>query len=316
MPESWMKWAVAEGGAKSATRLINKTVGSAAGSFGGSLVVPAVVGAIEAFGGLIGAKSRGKNIVAAPRQIFMALLFGMIAAVMSFLSVFTFTYTGADVGITTFIITMSIIPGAFIDWAFFKHPFGFRESVGIGVFLLAGYSILNFPELKTFLVLPAWILITLVIMLLAAVNESITRWQGRRKIEPLDQMVNNFWIGLAMMFSTGIALMLFRPWSAVAELPLRFWFGSFAVGLIVLAMHSFKLLAYKGGGSIALKKLIMQSTYLVLAVVFGWLIYAEPLTIGKFLGMIGFTAAFILMDKGTWEFVVKSLALCQKRGGV
>ncbi len=82
-----------------------------------------------------------------------------------------------------------------------------------------------------------------------------------------------------------------------------FWVGSAAIGGITLAMISFKLLAYQGGGSIALKKLIMQATYLITATILGWITYAEPLTAGKLLGMAGYVVAFTLMDKGTWEFV-------------
>lgn len=47
----------------------------------------------------------------------------------------------------------------------------------------------------------------------------------------------------------------------------------------------------------------MQATYLITATIIGAIVYAEPLTAGKFLGMVGYAAAFTLMDPGTWEFV-------------
>lgn len=102
-----------------------------------------------------------------------------------------------------------------------------------------------------------------------------------------------------------LGLTLVGGWSAGGLLPGKFWFGSAIIGMVTLAMISFKLLAYQGGGSIALKKLIMQATYLITATILGWITYAEPLTAGKLVGMAGYVVAFTLMDRGTWEFVSK-----------
>lgn len=303
MAEPWMKWAAAEGGTKATTRLINKSLGIASGSFAGSMVVPVVIGVVQTVTGFFGARTRGMKLSIPFVRIMAAVAFGVIATVMSTLAVYSFTYPGADVGITTFIVTMSIIPGAFIDWIFFRHPLVLRQWVGVVAFLGAGYAMLNFPDLGALASLPPWIWLTFGIAFLGAVNEGITQWQGRHKIDPMDPLVNNFWVGMTTFFCAGGVLLALRPWVMIRAMPFWFWAGAVAIGLIVVGMHSFKLIAYQGGGSIALKKFIMQATYLVLATLLGWLMYAEPLTAGKFLGMGGYVAAFTLMDRGTWQYV-------------
>lgn len=301
MAEPWMKWAVAEGSAKTASRVFQKYTGIVAKSFAGSILTLLVIGLIQMGGGLAGATVRGKHIVVERPQAFAAVMFGVIASIMTVLGVFSFTYPGADVGITTFIVTMSIIPGALIDWIFFKHPLNARQWLGVAVFLAAGYAMLNFPEFGMLAALPVWVWLTGGIALLGAVNEGIAQWQGQRKINPLDPFVNNFWIGGTTVICSTLALTIAGGWGLSVRL--GFWIGSAAIGCIVIGMISFKLLAYQSGGSIALKKLIMQATYLITATILGWVFYAEPLTGGKFVGMIGYVLAFILMDRGTWQFV-------------
>lgn len=302
-----MKWAVAEGGAKTISRLLQKFVGVASGSVAGAFMTTMVIGAIQVMGGFTGGQWRKAAIVVTPLQIFMAVLFGINATVMTVLGVVSFTYPGADVGITTFIVTMGIIPGAFIDWVFFRHPLNVRQWFGVVTFLLAGYAMLDFPPVVVLLALPPWVLLTFGIALFGAINEGITQWQGRRKINPLDPLANNFWIGLTTLLACAIGLTLIGGWRGGRFFPGKFWVGSAIIGVVTLGMISFKLLAYRGGGSIALKKLIMQATYLITATILGWITYAEPLTAGKILGMAGYVVAFTLMDRGTWEFVSDQL---------
>lgn len=169
-----MKWAVAEGGTKTISRLLQKFIGVASGSVAGAFITTMIIGAIQLFGGLAGGRWRKATVVVMPLQISMAVLFGINATVMTVLGVTSFTYPGADVGITTFIVTMSIIPGAFIDWIFFQHPLNGRQWLGVVAFLLAGYAMLDFPKLAALLALPPWVLLTFGIALFGAINEGIT----------------------------------------------------------------------------------------------------------------------------------------------
>ena len=315
MGERWMQWAVAEGMAKSVGRLLHKFIGVASGSLAGALWSTFLVGAIQTASGILVAPLlRGRSLWAGWGRITGGILFGIIASVMTVLAVVSFTYPGADVGITTFIVATSIIPGAFIDWAFFRHPLKGRQWLGVGVFLVAGYAMLNFPPLDALALLPPWVWLSAGIALLAACNEGITQWQGRGGAERLDPLVNNFWVGLTTLVCTGLGLLILGSWGAGRAFGWGFWIGSALAGIVIVSMLSFKLLSYQGGGSIALKKLIMQGTYLTAATILGMLVYREPFTPGKIIGIVGFFIAFTFMDEGTWQFMTHRLRPAGGRG--
>lgn len=298
MGEQWMKWAIFEGMTKSSARILMKFGGLSSASFVGSLTWTLVVGIVQTFGGIVGSYLRGEKLLVSVRQILSGMVFGVIASVMTVLGVSAFLYEGADAGVITFIVTMSIIPGAFLDWIFFAHPLNIRQWFGVILYLFAGYAVLNFPGLDKLLNLPPWVWCAAGIALLGAFNEAITQ-----SVSKMDPLVNNFWIGLTTIFCGVAGVTLIGGWKFVSLVVPAFWIFALVNGVVVLGMISFKLLAYKGGGSIAIKKLVMQGTHLVGAVILGIIIYAEPLTLGKVLGVAGFFFAFALMDKGTWEYI-------------
>lgn len=301
MAEPWMGWAVAEGGTKTVSRILQKFVGKVSGAVPGVLLATLVIGFVQMIGGFFGSPLvHRKSVRARAGQIAGSALFGVFATLATVLGVLSFTYPGADVGITTFIVTMSIIPGALIDRYCFGRSLEVRQLVGIAVFLGAGWAMLDFPNLVLLIALPPWVWLTAAIAVSNAISEGITQVLANVKIDPL---VNNFWVGLTTVVLAAALLGTSGSWGAAGNLPPRFWVGSAVIGGIVVAMISFKLMAYRGGGSIALKKLIMQSTYLISATVLGWIVYAEPFTAGKVIGIIGYVVAFVLMDKGTWAYV-------------
>jgi drug/metabolite transporter (DMT)-like permease len=110
-------------------------------------------------------------------------------------------------------------------------------------------------------------------------------------------MVKNFWGGLTTVILGGVGLWHFP----VERYPLNLTVVSLLIGMIVIFMWIFNLLAYKGGAYISLKKLVMNGSYLIMATMTGALFFGEAITIAKVVGIILFSAAFILMDKGTWE---------------
>lgn len=297
MGEPWMRWAVLEGLSKTVGRLLQKFLGMATGSLAGSLFVVSLVGVVQALGGFIGARWRRAPLLATKGRIAGGVLFGLVATAMTVLAVFIFTFTGADIGIATFIVTLSIIPGALIDWAFFQHPLRLRQWLGLAAFIGAGYAMLNFPSGNTLLALPTWMWLAGLIALLAAVNEAISQ-----AVRAMDPFVNNFWVGVTTIAASAVWLSFSGLGVMIGELRGSFWLAVVIFGLVVTGGVVFKLLSYKGGGSIALKKLIMQGTYLITATLLGVLFYAEPFTAGKTVGITGFVLAFTLMDQGTWEF--------------
>jgi len=305
----WMKWAVAEGGTKTANRLISKFLGVVTGSFFGAVLATLITAVVQTIGGFFGSLATGQSLKIPSKQLIGSVVFGINAAIMGWLTVFVFTYPGADIGVVTFMVTASIIPGAFLDWIFFSHPLKTRQWLGVIIFLFAGWAILDFPGLAIFSNLPPWLGWAIFLPLLLAINEAITQAQGRAKLRPLHPLVSNFWIGLTTILVSGIALIfLIHSLSQFITLPLAYWIGSIAKGIIAVGMISFKLLSYKWGGSIALKKLIMHSTYLVSATLLGAMFYAdESLTFGKLVGILIFFVAFIFTDDETWKYLILKL---------
>jgi drug/metabolite transporter (DMT)-like permease len=294
MIEIWILWAFAEGGLRSVNRILSKFVGSAGKTLSGSLLTTIVIGCIQSSGGLIFAISQKKKILLPFREIKGSIFFGLVASAMTVLSIYIFTFKGADVGVNAFIFTLSVIPGTLIDAYFFSHKLIRMQWAGMAVFLVAAYAYLNFPSLDVLLNLPAWIMISLLVALLGSINEALTKVS--RKLDPF---VNNFWIGLTTIVSCSIAFAFLGSWETIQSLGISFWLGSATIGIVVLAMIMAKLMSYKEGGHIAVKSIVMQSSSLALATFLGVLIYKEPLTAGKIIGIIGFVIAVLLIKKDT-----------------
>ena len=73
-------------------------------------------------------------------------------------------------------------------------------------------------------------------------------------------------------------------------------------------------MSYKGGAQIAIKKLVMFGVFLSSSMIFGIILFDEPLTAAKVLGVVIYFVAFILMDKKTWEYVSGSLKVQKYKG--
>jgi len=162
---------------------------------------------------------------------------------------------------------------------------------------------LGFPALGAILVLPAWVWLTFIAMLLQALNEALS--QATKKMNPYP---NNFWVGTATAAACAVALITVTPGLGslkplIIGAPQALWVGAILGGIIVAVMIAVKLITYRKGGTIAFKKVIMQGNYLITAALAGILIFAEPLTIGKVVGTLGYFVAFALMDNTTWTFL-------------
>lgn len=297
----WMRFAVGEGLTKAASAPLEKMISLAGGTLGTAFLATLIIGAVQMTGGLALALARKHTIFPGWRLVGASSLFGVVAVIMTMAGFIAYTYEEAQVGVVTFIAVSSIVPGAFADWLFFGTRMVFRQWIGIAVFLGAGWAILGFPGVEILFAFPPWILIAGLIPLFATVNEILTRGIGLSPIS--SPFVNNFWIGLTTIILCATGLYIAGFADSIARAENRFIFGSVAVGGIVLGMITFKLLAYKAGGTIAAKKLIMMSTYLTLAVISGVLFYAEPFTVGKVLGIVGFSLSFLLISEDTWKMV-------------
>lgn len=220
---------------------------------------------------------------------FFAGIFGTV------LSIYTFTL-GADLGIRTLLISSSVVPGtllAAIVWPT-SDSLTKRQVGGIAVFLVAIWTMLDFPSLAILLTLENWVWLTLTLALVNALGELIARAMAVK----FDVWTNNIWIGGSTIGFSLVTLALFLVFSdnAAIEMSRTFLAGTLAIGVIVVAMVSFKIFAYQGGGTIALKKIIMPGVYLITAMLAGIAIYDEPLTVGKLVGALLWFAAVYLAD--------------------
>ena len=279
--------------------LLKKFIGGEGGLIG-TLWVVLVTGVIQLVGGFAGAKSRGAKLLAGWQQVCGSVILGSLLSVNSALGVYAFTYPGVDVGIMTFLITLSIVPGSFFDWIFFRHPLNSKQWLGVSIYLMAGWASLNFVNLNSMLNLPVWMWLALTIGLVLAVNEAISQ-----AIQKADPFVNNFWVGLTTIILFSFFLTFSGGWKLIHDFSDKWRVGSLATGLVIFGMIYFKIMSYKGGATIALKKMVMQGTRLVSAILLGAMIYGEPITSGKIIAILLFFVAFALTDKSTYEFLFK-----------
>ena len=303
----WMKFALSEGIAKSVGSFFQKIVGKVMETVEMGCVAGIIIGTVQMIGGLIGfvhgARKDPEHISALVpdiRSVSWALLFGFFAAIPGTVwSVYTFTL-GADLAIRTLLISCAIIPGAVIGRIIWKDPLGIWEVMGIVVFLAAVWAMFDF----TF-AFPLWAWAVLVITFTQPINEALSRAASVK----LNIWVNNFWVGVSTVFCclTLLAVLGFLWGGVQLNLSKMFLFGSIVIGGIVLGMISFKLLAYAGGGTIALKKLVMQGTYLVTAAIGGILFFNEPMTVGKVIGILLFPIALALSDRAARSYIFSVL---------
>lgn len=297
MKNAWIFWAVGEGVIRTGSRTLQKLLGLVSRTLPGAVISILVVGLVQCFGGWVYARAYDRPLYLSRRQLGASIVFGLIATAMSVLGVWIFTFPGSDQGVVTFLFTLSIVPGALVDRAFFKHRLTGRQWLAVIVFVASGYAMLNFPNLYELAHLPAWAVLSLVMALLSVANEALAQLMAEHGDKKRDPLVNNFWIGLTTFVSCTAVVWFFNLWPLMLELPRLFFVASGFIGLLVVGLIIFNLQAYRAGGIIASKKYVMQSTYLLLAIVLGFLFYQETLTIGKILGLAGFLIAYPLMVK-------------------
>ena len=299
---SWTLYAGGEGLTKTVNSSFAKLMGVSRGAEG-VLYVSLVIGMVQSIGGLVGALVRREPLIPTYQAVFGSFVFGLSAFGMTVLSLYSFTYEGADVGITTFITTFTVVVGLIIDRVFFKTILTRIQWLGMLVFFLAGYAMLNFPPLSYLVALPMWVLLSFVVALLGGLNEGITRGISRVTFP----FANNFWIGATTATCSLLGIVLVGVWQGAELFRGALWYIPFIMGCVTLTMISFKLLTYKNGGTIAVAKVVMFGTYLIGATIAGVIFFDEPMTLGKIVGIIGFFVAFSLTDRETFQVIKNHL---------
>lgn len=300
MAERWMGWTLGEAGTKTVSKMLQKVIGNVSQTIGHTFFATALVGFVQVIAGYIMAKRRAKKLVPDWQGVLGSCLFGLFATLSTVLCFYVFAL-GGDMTINTFIITLAIVPGAIIDWLFFKHKLNFREWGGVVLAVFAGYAVLGWPSLKEILALPLWVWLSVIVMFSAAINQGITQ-----KVKKIDPYVKNFWGGLITLLLALVGVFLSRSANLFVDVSAgmqKFYLVSIAIGFIVVLMWNFNLRSYKGGASIAIKKLVMNGSYLISVMVLGTFVVGEKFTVGKLVGVLLYISAFVLMDKGTWAYL-------------
>lgn len=304
MYKPWMKWTFLEAVSKTISKVFQKVIGKISVSFSHVLFATMVVGLVQVISGFAMATLKKKKIMTDFESIAGSCLFGFNACLCTILPFYVFVL-GGDIGINTFIITLSIVPGALIDVVFFNHKLEPKQWVGILIAVLAGYFILGTPSFSDFMSMPLWVWLSFVIMMIAAINQGITQ-----KIKKIDPFVKNFWGGLTTLIVSTAALTASGSIGLLADFSSqmqKLWLASAVVGFIVVAMWSYNLLSYKEGAHIAIKKLVMNGCYLTMAMTCGVLIFDEPFNFAKISGVLLYLVAFSFMDKDTSRYFVEKL---------
>lgn len=296
--QKWMRWTLGEASMKAISATLQKQVGLAGKTLAHSLFATAIVGVIQTCMGFFVARRNKLPIFENRVNILGSMTFGFFAFLSTMLG-FSAYQNGGEVSVMVFIITLSIIPGALIDWVIFGHRLVKRQVLAILIALFGGYAVLGFPSLAEALKLPVWVWISLGIACAVAINQGVTQ-----KIKGVDPMVKNFWGGLTTVLLALAFLILGgldpltgeKVWTRLVP-------AATAIGFVVIIMWTCNVMSYKDGAAIAIKKLVMNGTYLTLAMVIGISFYGEEFVWGKVLGVVIFIFAFCLFDKGTWEYI-------------
>lgn len=301
MAEKWMKWTVLEAFTKTISKTLQKVVGIVSSTFGQTFYAATLIGMVQFVASLAVIKIQRKSVFSNFYNILGAIAFGLFAMIATFLSFWTFQFEGAEVSVNTFIITLSIVPGSIIDRIFFGHKLSRRQWMGVAIAILAGYVILDCPSLNGMIRMPFWVWLSFGTMISVAINQGITQ-----AIKTIDPMAKNFWGGLTAVVLGVVGMWLFP----VNNYPLKLTVVSLLIGVVVIFMWSYNLLSYKGGAYIALKKLVMNGSYLIMVMVVGALFFKETMTATKIIGIFLFFVAFVFLDNATWNFLV---SLCKNK---
>ena len=301
MKNKWMKWTFLEALMKTISKVFQKIIGKLSHTFGHVLFATLIVGLVQIIGGYLMAKSKKVSIFTDIGSIARSCWFGFNACLCTIIPFYIFAL-GGDISINTFIITLSIVPGALIDITFFKHKLELKQWFGIFIAIFAGYTILGLPSLSEFLEMPLWVWLSFVIMIITAINQGITQ-----KIKEIDPFVKNFWGGLTTFIVSLITIFIWGAQGLFVDFTMqmqKLWISSIIVGFIVIAMWSFNIFAYKDGAQIPIKKLVINGSYLTMAMICGITIFDEPMNFAKLSGVLLYFVAFSFMDKDTSTYLM------------
>lgn len=289
MLEPWMQWAFGEAVVRTLSGTLTKVIGMRMETFAETFFSLLIIGAVQTLGGLIIARRYATPIFVSPALLWWSILFGFNGFIASALIFFAFA-RGGDLGVVAFVSALSIIPGAFLDRIFFRHRLRTMQWLGICVGIGGMYVILDYPNLAQVRHLPSWMVASLGVMFLLAINQAAT--QASKEI---DASVKNIWSG-AMTFLLAVIALTVEGWRVT--IPWQFFVGGFTLGLFSIVLVIVNVMSYKTGAHIAAQKMVVRGSLVVLSMMLGFLFFGEPLGWNKLMGVVLYMIALMFMGSG------------------
>ncbi|MFH1523275.1 MAG: DMT family transporter [Patescibacteria group bacterium] len=302
---SWIYWAWGEAVAGAISLLIMKKAGLKMEIIDQVIIMVLALSLFQVLISLIIAWIRGEKLFYRRRDFFWLSLFGIVIFFIDILAFVVFNLGGKMI-IFSFIFSLSIIPGAVLDRFWFKKEFSKRQFIGIGVAILATYSMFNWPEIggiNAMRMLPLWIWLSIVASFFAAAIQGIS-FKIKDTTSPLVMNIlgGSMVVMLALLILTArgnLSLLV----STDPPYPLL-WMLSIVLGALVVGQWVCNITSYKYKNVfIAMKMLVVRGTFLFLAVLLGVIFLQETFGIAQLIGMILYLGAFILIKEDIWQFL-------------
>lgn len=298
--QPWVKWAFLQGASGSASRLMQKVIGKVSENLPHTVYSTLIIGVIQALGGLLIARARKTPLGLRGRLLAGSVCFGILAVVNTVLSFMTFVPRNgvvADVGVATLIVTLSIVPGAFIDILIFRRHLNVVQWLGVVLSIIAGWAVLNAPSLEQVKHLPLWVWIALANAFFVAVNQGLSQW-----IWDIDPWLKNLWVGVTTIVVSAVAFLLLSSPGEIAgyRLVVKLSATSVLIGLAVIALIACNVMAFRNKAQITEKKVVFNGSWLILTMLGGVAFFGEALTGWKIAGI----ALFLV---GYWLTQIKKL---------
>lgn len=290
MIEPWMQWAFGEAVVRTVGGALTKVIGMRMETFAETFFALLIIGAVQTLGGLIIARRYATPIFASPALLWWSIFFGFNGFIASALVFFAFA-RGGDLGVVAFFSALSIVPGAFLDRIFFRHRLRAMQWLGIIVGIGGMYVILEYPNLAQLRQLPLWMMASLGVMLLLAINQAATQAS-----KAIDACVKNIWSG-AIIFLLAVIALTVGGWHITVTW--QFFAGALTLGIFSIVLVMVNLMSYKTGAHIAAQKLVVRGSLVVLSMMLGFLFFDEPLGWNKFIGVALYIVALIFMRRGS-----------------
>jgi len=298
---SWRLWAFVEACLRTAQAVFMKIVGVAIHDAASAHVYSGGIGIVNIFFGLFGRRDR--PLYAGRKNTILSLTVGVFSHLANMLGPIAFML-GAPLAARTFIAAMSVIPGMFLGRFVRGERLSWLQLWSIPIFVFGAWAILGGPDIVTLILAPpAWVLLTLLVACTNAGNETMRSAMSK----DYSPMVNNFWVGLVTVTLSGAGAIVFWGFGLLdfGQISSVLLWMTVASGVVVSVMTAASLMAYKGDALIALKKVFVNSFYLVSAAIADSIIFGVKMTALKWLGILCFMVAVTMTDKTALVFLFR-----------